>query len=112
MNIRVLIIVFCFIIFDIITGLIAAIKNGEYQSSIMKRGLWSKSGEILALILGGCCEYTFPIVGINIEVPIVSGVAVYLIIMELGSCIENLTKISPELKNVLSRYLGIYKNKD
>lgn len=112
MNLKIFVIVFCFIVMDIITGLIGAIKNGEYKSQIMKHGLWNKVGEILSLILGAGCEYAFPIVGIHVTIPIVSGIAVYLVIMELGSCIENLTKISPELKSVLGKYLGIYKNTD
>ena len=112
MNIKIFVIVFCFIVIDIFTGLIAAIKNGEYKSTIMKQGLWSKCGEIISMLLGACCEYAFPIVGIQIQIPIVSGIAVYLVIMEVGSSIENLTKISPNLKKVLGKYLGIYKNHD
>lgn len=110
MNLKIFVIVFCFIVMDIITGLVGAIKNGEYKSQVMRQGLWSKAGEILSLLLGAGCEYAFPIVGIHISIPIVSGIAVYLVIMELGSCIENLTKISPELKSMLGKYLGIYKN--
>lgn len=110
MNVKAFVIVFVFIVFDIVTGLIASLKDGEYKSSVMKSGLWSKSAEIIAMLLGTACEYCFPLIGVTVTVPIVTAIATYLVLMELGSVIENLTKISPELKNVLGKYLGIYKN--
>lgn len=112
MNVKMAIIVASFIAADILTGLIAALHNGEYKSSVMRTGLWSKLGEAAAVLLSVLCEWALPIIGVDIQIPIFEGVSAYLCLMELGSCVENITKISPELKTVLSHYLGIYKNKE
>lgn len=112
MNVKMTIIVASFILADIITGLIAAVRNGEYKSSVMRVGLWSKLGEVAAILLSVLCEWALPVMNVDIQLPIFEGVTGYICIMELGSCVENITKISPELKTVLGRYLGIYKNKE
>lgn len=112
MNAKMTIIVASFILADILTGLIAAVRNGEYKSSVMRVGLWSKLGEVAAILLSVLCEWALPIMNVDIQLPIFEGVSGYICIMELGSCVENITKISPELKTVLGRYLGIYKNKE
>lgn len=112
MNVKMTIIVASFILADILTGLIAAVRNGEYKSSVMRAGLWSKLGEVAAILLSVLCEWALPIMNVDIQLPIFEGVSGYICIMELGSCVENITKISPELKTVLGRYLGIYKNKE
>ena len=112
MNVKMTIIVASFILADILTGLIAAVRNGEYKSSIMRVGLWSKLGEVAAILLSVLCEWALPVMNVDIQLPIFEGVSGYICIMELGSCVENITKISPELKTVLGRYLGIYKNKE
>lgn len=112
MNVKMTIIVASFILADILTGLIAAVRNGEYKSSVMRVGLWSKLGEVAAILLAVLCEWALPVMNVDIQLPIFEGVSGYICIMELGSCVENITKISPELKTVLGRYLGIYKNKE
>lgn len=112
MNVKMAIIVASFILADILTGLIAAVRNGEYKSSVMRVGLWSKLGEVAAILLSVLCEWALPVMNVDIQLPIFEGVSGYICIMELGSCVENITKISPELKTVLGRYLGIYKNKE
>ena len=112
MTVKIAIIVASFIAADILTGLIASVRNGEYKSSVMRAGLWSKLGEAAAILLAVLCEWALPIIGVSIQLPIFEGVSGYICIMELGSCVENITKISPQLKTVLGRYLGIYKNKE
>lgn len=99
-----------FIAFDILTGLISAIKNGNYKSTIMREGLFHKCGEILSMIFGYGCEFAFPMIGIEISLPIAQSVYVYIIIMEVGSIIENLCNISPELRSILSKIFKPYKN--
>ena len=91
-----------FIAFDIITGLLKAIKHGNVKSAIMKEGLLSKFSEVIILVLMYVIEYLFPLININLNLPLVQCVAVYIIIMELSSIIENIGKINPELANKLS----------
>lgn len=99
-----------FIAFDILTGLISAIKTGTYKSTIMREGLFHKCGEMLAMMFSYGCEYAFPFIGIDVSLPIAQSVYIYIIIMEVGSIIENITKISPELKTLLSKIYKPYRD--
>ena len=70
---------------DIITGWIQATINSCWDSTKMRKGLYRKGGEMLVVVLA----YVIYI-ALSIHVEIVKGVAVYIVIMELVSVIENL----------------------
>ena len=108
MDMTKLLIALGFIVFDIITGLAQALKNGTYKSSVMREGLYHKLGEVLSMGFAYGCEYSFPYVGIDITIPICSSVMIYIIIMETGSIIENLSQLSPELKAIFSKVFKSY----
>lgn len=107
---RSLVVALSFIAFDVLSGLVGALKNGNYQSSVMREGLFHKMGEILAIGFSFGCEYMFPYVGITVNLPICKSVLIYIIFMETGSIIENLTIISPELKSILGKTFKSYSN--
>ena len=96
------VIVFAFIVADIATGLIKAIATHSYSSSVMREGLLHKLGEIVCLIFGVLCDYALPMIGIKIPLSIAQSVSIYIIIMEIGSVVENIGVLNPEL----SKYLG------
>lgn len=96
------VIVFAFIVADIATGLIKAIATHSYSSSVMREGLFHKLGEIFCLVFGVLCDYTLPLIGINIPLSVAQSVSIYIIIMEIGSVVENIGVLNPEL----SKYLG------
>ena len=110
MSLRSVIVVSCFIAFDILTGLIGAIKSGTYKSTKMREGLFHKLGEYFAVAFAYGCEYSFPYVGITVNIPICTSVVVYIVIMETGSIVENIGIISPDLKKILGKTFGDYKN--
>lgn len=107
---RIAVIALCFIAFDILTGLIQAIKNGTYKSTKMREGLFHKCGELLSMIFASGCEFAFPMIGIDVSLPIAKSVSIYIIIMEVGSIIENIANISPDLKDFLSRIFKPYRD--
>lgn len=96
------VIVFAFIVADITTGLIKAIATHSYSSSVMREGLFHKLGELVCLIFGVLCDYALPMIGIKIPLSIAQSVSIYIIIMEIGSVVENIGVLNPEL----SKYLG------
>ena len=100
--------VLSFIALDIITGLIGAIKNHNYQSSVMREGLFHKCGEILAIVFSYGCEYAFPVIGIDVSIPIANSVMIYIVIMETGSILENLSIIDPDLRKILEKTFKSY----
>lgn len=109
MNIQLLVVVLVFIVIDIVVGLIKALKNGSYRSIKMREGLFHKIGEMIAVAFGYLCEQAFPIIGITITIPIVSTICIYIVLMETGSIIENLTEISPNIKNMLKKIFSDYE---
>lgn len=104
MKITALIIVSVFICFDVLTGWLKALSTGTLDSSIARKGLFHKVGEELAMIFGYLCEYTFPLAGVDIQVPIASGIGVYIVLMETASIIENIAAMNPSLTNILGKF--------
>lgn len=87
----------CFILLDLVTGLIKAFKNKEYTSSIMREGLYHKAGSVLCILFGVLVDYAQTIVDLGVSVPITITICSYIILMEVGSVIENLCAINPEI---------------
>ena len=107
--VKLILVVLVFILADVIVGVIKAAYKTGFKSAKMREGLYHKLGEILAVIFGVLCELAFPIVGIDIKIPIVSSICIYLVIMETGSIVENLAIISPNIQKILSKVFGAYK---
>ena len=101
-----------FIVMDILIGLVKAFSKTGFKSIKMRDGLFHKLGELLCVGFGIVCEVSFPIIGINIKLPIVSTICVYIVIMETGSIVENLVIISPNIKNIVMKVFGGYKEEE
>ena len=95
-------IVLIFISFDILFGLLQAVTNQTFQSSMMRQGLFHKLGEILCYIFGVVCDAALPLVDIMVPFPLAGAITIYIVVMEIGSILENLSKVSP----VMAKYLG------
>lgn len=95
-------IVLIFIAFDILFGLIQALANRNFESKIMRQGLFHKLGEILAYAFGVMCDSALPLVDIMIPFSLAGAITIYIVVMEIGSILENISKISPEL----AKYMG------
>ena len=88
---------------DIVTGLIAALYKREFASSVMREGLFHKVGEVCAVALLYGMEWAQPIIGIDAGLPLFAAGCGYLVLMELGSIVENLSKFTPGLDNILHK---------
>ena len=95
-------IVLIFISFDILFGLLQALTNQTFQSSMMRQGLFHKLGEILCYLFGVVCDATLPMINILVPFSLANAITIYIVIMEIGSILENLSKVSP----VMAKYLG------
>lgn len=86
-------------VFDIITGFMAAWKNKNIQSTMMREGLFHKGTLIVLIILAWLCElFVMHVPDLGITVPLVIPSCVIIFAMELVSIIENAAEINPELK--------------
>ena len=85
---------------DIVTGWIQASVNGSWDSTKMRRGLYRKLGELLAIALTW-------VVGQALVLPVnlagfVSG---YIVIMEFLSVIENLDHAGVPIPHAIVKFL-------
>ena len=110
MNYNYIILCVIMIGFDVLTGWLKAIKKGKFKSTVMKKGLLSKVTEMIILMLMYVLEHYLPAININIGLPIVALVGVYIIIMELASVIENIGAINPDLAKKLSTIFADFIN--
>ncbi|MCC8075272.1 MAG: phage holin family protein [Clostridiales bacterium] len=86
-----------FIALDFITGLVQAIATKTFSSSIMREGLLHKVGLLLIILLGILIDYAQGYVDLGATIPIAGAVCGYICVMEVGSSIENICKIDPDL---------------
>lgn len=101
MNVTIGIVVLIFIAFDVLTGWLKALATKSTDSSIMRKGLFHKLGEIIAIIFGYVCEYALPYVGVTVEIPFAVAIGTYIVLMEIASIIENIAALNPNLARVL-----------
>lgn len=88
-----------FNVLDIITGFTAAVANEKVSSSEMREGLFHKLGFIFALVLAAMLQYTSGILDLGVEVPTLPLVAVFVILTEAVSILENIAEINPALQS-------------
>ena len=86
-----------FVLLDLVTGLIKAFKNKEYTSSLMREGLYHKCGSVLTVIFGILVDYAQTFIDIGVSIPMATTICGYIILMEIGSIIENVCQINPEI---------------
>lgn len=85
---------------DIITGLLNAWLKGEVKSSILRKGLAKKIGEMCVILMGEIF-----VAGMSLPRAVSSGISLYLIIMELISICENLEKLGVPIPNFIRKAL-------
>ena len=90
-------IILCFL--DVATGYIAAWKNKEVSSKRMREGLSKKFGEIVLCILGWLAYLSF---GLKIAATFL---AVYVVLMETTSIVENLGKLNVPIPSFIRERL-------
>lgn len=107
-----IILVLIMILLDIITGVIQAFKHGDLNSSLLRSGLFNKLGEVIAIVCAYIFQYIPKAFEIEIDIPLLTGVAVYIVLMEMVSVIENLCNINEHLYALFQPYLAKLKGND
>ena len=97
-----------FILLDLVTGLIKAFKEKSYTSTIMREGLFHKCGSVLCIVFGVLVDYAQSLIDLGVSVPVAITVCSYIILMEIGSIIENVCKINPQ---IMPEKLKVYFSK-
>lgn len=93
-------------LFDVLSGLCKALKTATFSSSLMRRGLWNKAGEIMALALAAVLQ----VGGAHFELGMADGIAaavsLYICLMEVSSVLENIAELSPAL--AATRFMQLF----
>lgn len=99
--------------FDLITGIVGALKNGEQiKSSKLRDGLFKKVGFVFCYALGEVLGYAKLFLPIPFGDKLLSIICVYVIATEVVSICENISKINPDiLPDKLKQLIG-YKGVD
>ena len=82
-----------FILLDILTGLLSAFKNKEFNSTVMKEGAYHKAGSILLVVFGLTVDYAQSFIDLGATIPMAKAFSIYIITMEFGSIIENIGRL-------------------
>jgi phage-related holin len=86
-----------FMLLDMGTGLVKAFKQKDYTSSIMREGLFHKCGSILCIVFGMLVDYAQLYIDLGASIPVALSICGYICLMEIGSIIENICQINPEI---------------
>lgn len=104
-DLNIFIVVLLFIALDFLSGTVAALKAGGFTSTEMRKGLFNKGGEIIVIVLAGLVDFSGVSESIGVSVSLVPVFSIYVILMEIGSILENVDKINP---NIITKKLSKY----
>ena len=105
---------------DYITGTLAAIKEHSWSSRVAREGLWHKGGMILIVLVAAMTDAAASLVmraDIAPELPFDHSELLSVIVLswysltELGSSLENATKLTDRVPKWLTRFLAIAASK-
>ena len=82
---------------DILSGLIAGVKNNDIRSSKLRDGLFKKVGFMFCYMLAFIIDTYGTLIGFQITVKILPIIVLYVCTTEVVSIIENICKINPDL---------------
>ena len=107
-----IVIVLAFILLDVVSGLVRAFATTGFDSSVMRQGFFHKLGELLSVALCVVADVSMPRLDIPVDVDFSAACCVYLVIMEIGSILENIGAINPELRDPLSKIFAKLKGSE
>lgn len=91
---------------DIITGITNAWIKKELDSSVLRKGLGKKLGEISAILIGEIF-----VAGFGLTTLVADGISIYIIVMELISICENLEELGVPIPKFIKRALAVTNEK-
>lgn len=102
-------VVLVFIVLDIVTGIAKAFATTGFDSTIMRQGFFHKLGEIFAVALALVADIGLPEIDVPLDAKVSGLCCVYLVLMEIGSIVENIGAINPDLVGPLGNIFAKLK---
>lgn len=102
--------VLVFIVMDYVTGVINAAMHGKLSSTKMREGLGNKFAYLCVCFIAWFIDFEMEHIDIGFRSALTPLVTVGIVLIELSSIIENISKINPELKN--APFMNIFSQND
>lgn len=101
-----------FMVIDVFTGVLKAVKNKELNSTKAREGIYKKASFILFIAFGYLADYAMGYVNIGFNLPAAATICTLVIITEAISVLENLGKINPDLVKLVAPFLSALNKKE
>ena len=103
---------------DWLTGTMAACKQGNWHSDIARRGIWSKLGSLIVVVVAVLLDFGVSLMTEHLQVlpftytVVLSPIVIaWYILTELGSILENAGEMGASLPKFLTRWIAVLKKK-
>lgn len=96
-DISIILVALGFNLFDLVSGIIGAVKNKDIDSSKLRDGMFKKVGFIFCYVLAYLIDTYGGMIGFNLNVSVLPIIVSYSILTEISSIIENIAVINPDL---------------
>lgn len=101
-----------FMVIDVFTGLLKAVKNKELNSTKAREGIYKKASFILFIAFGYLADYAMNYVNMGFNLPAAATICALVIVTEAISVLENLGKINPDLVKLVAPFLSALNKKE
>lgn len=100
-----------FMMVDVFTGVLKAVKNKELSSTRAREGIYKKASFILFIAFGYLGDYAMQYVDLGFSFPAAATICTLIILTEAISVLENLGQINPDLVKLVAPFLSALNNK-
>lgn len=101
-----------FMVIDVFTGVLKAVKNKELNSTKAREGIYKKASFILFIAFGYLADYAMDYVNMGFNLSAAATICTLVIITEAISVLENLGKINPDLVKLVAPFLSVLNKKE
>lgn len=101
-----------FMVIDVFTGVLKAVKNKELNSTKAREGIYKKASFILFIAFGYLADYAMDYVNMGFNLPAGATICALIIVTEAISVLENLGKINPDLVKLVAPFLSALNQKE
>lgn len=101
-----------FMVIDVFTGVLKAVKNKELNSTKAREGIYKKVSFILFITFGYLADYAMTYVNMGFNFPAAVTICTLVIVTEAISVLENLGQINPDLVKLVAPFLSALNKKE
>ena len=101
-----------FMVIDVFTGVLKAVKNKELNSTKAREGIYKKVSFILFIAFGYLADYAMDYVDMGFSFPAAATICTLIIVTEAISVLENLGQINPDLVKLVAPFLSALNKKE